>query len=230
MIGAIMQPYFFPYIGYYQLAYEAEKFAFLDDVNFIKKGYINRNAILLQGQRHEFSVPVAKISQNRHINDHYYTGDFAQFLSLIEQAYKKAPFFADIFPIVQSVVLDSDQNVARKNANSIASVFSYLEIERDFIFSSDVSLDAEYKGQDRILALCQKLGVTRYRNAIGGQALYDAQSFAEKSIDLKFIETKIQHYQQTSADFVPYLSMIDVLMHCEKQIISDHLTNYALMP
>ena len=229
MIGAIMQPYFFPYIGYYQLVYAVENFVFLDDVNFIKKGYINRNVILLQGQRHEFSVPVAKISQNRHINDHHYTGDFTQFLSLIEQAYKKAPFFADIFPIVQSVALDSAQNVARKNANSIASVFSYLGIKRDFIFSSDVGLDAEYKGQDRILALCQTLGINRYRNAIGGQALYDTRRFAEKSIDLKFIETKTRPYQQASAAFMPHLSMIDILMHCDK-IAASHLpTEYSLV-
>lgn len=229
MIGAIMQPYFFPYIGYYQLAYEAEKFVFLDDVNFIKKGYINRNAILLQGRRHDFSVPVTKISQNRHINDHNYTGNFSQFLSLIEQVYKKSPFFADVFPIVQSVALNPDQNVARKNANSIACVFSYLGIERDFIFSSDMDLNVEYKSQDRILALCQKVGINCYRNAIGGQALYDKKIFAEKSIDLKFIETKIQSYQQVSANFVPYLSIIDVLMHCDKRAVSHLLTEYSLV-
>lgn len=228
MKGAIMQPYFFPYIGYYQLAYEVEKFVFLDDVNFIKKGYINRNAILLQGQRHEFSVPVSKISQNRPINDHYYTGDFEQFLSLTEQAYKKAPFFADIFPLIQSVALDAEQNVARKNAKSITSVFSYLGTERVFGFSSQYQLSSEQKGQERILTLCQKIGIDRYRNAIGGQALYDKHHFAEKSIDLKFIETKARPYQQASAGFTPHLSMIDILMHCDKQTTYHLLTEYSL--
>lgn len=229
MIGAIMQPYFFPYIGYYQLVYEVEKFVFLDDVNFIKKGYINRNAILLQGQRYEFSVPVSKVSQNRHINDHNYTGEFEQFLSLIERGYKKAPFFSDVFPIIQSVALAPNQNVAKKNADSITSIFSYLNIYKDFSFASDNNLDGEYKGQERILALCQKLGINRYRNAIGGRELYDLESFNKNGIELKFIETQLKAYKQGAADFVPYLSMIDILMHCNKEEVIDLLNKYSLV-
>lgn len=224
-----MQPYFFPYIGYYQLAYEVEKFVFLDDVNFIKKGYINRNAILLQGQRHEFSVPVAKVSQNRHINEHNYTGEFDSFLALVEQSYKKAPFFAEVFPIVQSVVLDANQNVAKKNARSLIEVFSYLGIHRDFSFSSDITLDEKYKAQERIIALCQKLHIDQYRNAIGGQQLYDIPTFNSAGIELKFIKSNIQSYPQGITPFVPHLSIIDVLMHCSKDVVMHHLTEYSLI-
>lgn len=229
MRGAIMQPYFFPYIGYYQLAYEVERFVFLDDVNYIKKGFINRNAILLQNERHEFSVPVEKISQNRAINKHNYTGEFSKFLSLIWQAYKKAPFFEQVMPLVESVVRDGDNNVARKNAKSLTAVFSYLGIEREYIFSSDVELEDEKKGQDRILALCQKLNINKYRNAIGGRELYDKNTFNSAGIDLKFIQSNIRPYRQTKCEFVSHLSIIDILMHCDKEEIKHQLSSYLLI-
>jgi len=228
MRGAIMQPYFFPYIGYYQLAYEVERFVFLDDVNYIKKGFINRNAILLQNERHEFSVPVEKISQNRAINKHNYTGEFSKFLSLIWQAYKKSPFFEQVMPLIESVVRDGDNNVARKNAKSLTAVFSYLGIEREYILSSDIALEAEKKGQDRILALCKKLNINQYRNAIGGQKLYDATIFNSAGVELKFINSKISPYLQDKNGFVSHLSIIDVLMYCNKEEITTMLKDYSL--
>lgn len=229
MRGAIMQPYFFPYIGYYQLAYEVEKFVFLDDVNYIKKGYINRNTILLHGKRHEFSIPVSKVSQNRTISSHDYTGNYSDFMHLIEHAYKKAPLFDVVMPLVEGVVLDADTNVARKNAKSLVDVFSYLGLEREFLFSSDVELDGDIKGQERILALCQKMRVSQYRNAIGGQALYDANSFNSIGIDLKFIQGGIRPYPQGRHDFVSHLSIIDVLMHCDKEVVLQQLSDYSLV-
>lgn len=229
MKGAIMQPYFFPYIGYYQLAYEVEKFVFLDDVNFIKKGYINRNSILLQGERHDFSIPVSKVSQNRTIHSHDYTGDFSKFLTLIAQAYKRAPNFSQVMPLIESVVLDNNNNVAKKNAKSLTAVFSYLGIEREYIFSSDISLESEKKGQDRILALCEKLNIDHYRNAIGGQQLYDAAIFNELGINIKFIQSRVSPYSQNGAPFVSHLSIIDVLMHCSKDEVIQSLVDYSLV-
>ena len=228
MKGAIMQPYFFPYIGYYQLAYEVEKFVFLDDVNFIKKGYINRNAILLKGRRHQFSIPVVQVSQNRYISEHNYTGDFSSFLALVEQSYKKAPFYTEVFPIIQSVALGDDQNVARKNSKSLVDVFSYLGISRDFAFSSNISVGREYKAQEKILKICQSLSINQYRNAIGGKAIYSPEKFHAQGIEIKFIETHAHTYSQGVADFTPYLSMIDVLMHCDKETVRHLLSDYSL--
>ncbi len=159
MKAAVMQPYFFPYIGYYQLGYEVEKFVFFDDVNYIKKGFINRNSIYQDGRRKDFSVPVLKISQNRKINEHNYVGDFASFIKMLEHAYSKAPFYKKVMPIVTEVVNDGDLNVARKNANSIKCVFEYLGLDRDFSFSSQLGIGDENKAQERILAICEKLNV-----------------------------------------------------------------------
>lgn len=229
MNGAIMQPYFFPYIGYYQLAYEVEKFVFLDDVNYIKKGYINRNSILLNGIRHDFSVPVSKISQNRTIRSHEYNGDFSRFLKMLEQNYKKAPHFNTVISLIKEVVLDSNNNVAHKNAQSIILILDYLGVSRQFLFSSEIELEEDCKGQNRILALCKKLGFDEYRNAIGGQDLYSRETFGAVGINLKFIQSNICPYPQFKHEFVSHLSIIDLLMHCDKQTIKSQLYNYSLL-
>lgn len=229
MNGAIMQPYFFPYIGYYQLAYEVEKFVFLDDVNYIKKGYINRNSILQNGIRHDFSVPVSKISQNRTIRSHEYTGDFSRFLKMLEQNYKKAPHFNTVISLIKEVVLGSNNNVAHKNAQSIISVLDYLGVTRDFSFSSETELERGCKGQNRILALCKKLGFDEYLNANGGQDLYSREAFSAEGINLEFIQSNIRPYPQGKHEFVSHLSMIDVLMHCDKEKIINMLSAYELV-
>jgi len=229
MKGAIMQPYFFPYIGYYQLAYEVERFVFLDDVTFIKQGYINRNSILLNGDRHDFSIPVSKISSYRAISDHEYVGEYLKFMKLIEQAYKKAPFYSDAMQLIEAVIADQDNNVSHKNAKTVTAVFDYLGLNRDFLFSSDIEESAILKGQDRIIALCEKLMIDKYRNSIGGQSLYSQGAFGAAGVELKFIETNMQPYFQGRSDFVSHLSMIDVLMHCDKKTIIDMLGAYALI-
>ncbi len=229
MKGAIMQPYFFPYIGYYQLAYEVEKFVFLDDVNYIKKGYINRNSLLINGARHNFSIPISKISQNRTIRMHEYTGDFSSFIKLVEQNYKKAPYFQIIMPLVERVVSDPNNNVAYKNAKSIISIFDYLGISRDFVFSSSIEIKKNLKGEDRIISICKKLDFNKYRNAIGGQNLYNRNTFNTENIDLKFIQHNTQPYPQGKHDFVSNLSIIDALMHCDKQNIINLLKTYKLL-
>ena len=229
MKGAIMQPYFFPYIGYYQLAYEVEKFVFLDDVTFIKQGYINRNSILLNGKRHEFSIPVSKISSYRKINDHQYLNEQSKFLKMIEQAYKKAPFYTEAMPIIQSVISDQDNNVSRKNIKSITKIFDYLEIERCFLSSSCIDGENILKGPDRVLSLCAKLEVDKYTNSIGGKSLYSHEIFNAAGINLKFIQSNIQPYPQGKHKFTSHLSMIDVLMHCDKQAIINMLGAYDLV-
>lgn len=229
MKGAIMQPYFFPYIGYYQLVYEVKKFIFLDNVNYIKKGYINRNSILLNGVRHDFVIPVRNISQNRTIDQHEYVGDFNDFLSSVKQGYKKAPNFEAAISLIERVVSDHDNNVARKNARTVTEVFDYLGILRSFSFSSMEDVDGALKGSDRILAISNKNGIDQYRNSIGGKNLYNHEEFAAAGIELKFIQSKILPYPQGVHEFTPGLSMIDLLMHCDKEHIVSMLSEYTLV-
>ncbi len=229
MKGAVMQPYFFPYIGYYQLAYEVEKFVFFDDVNYIKKGYINRNSILMNGALHQFTIPVVGVSQNKKINEHFYVGDFSQFLEKIRIAYRWAPCFNDIFPMIQEAALGGNLNVAEKNAASIKLVFDYLGLDRSFYFSSGVQNDPPLKGQARIIDLCKKINVNEYVNAIGGRELYSQEDFGNEKMDLKFIKSDLQSYPQSSDNFVPNLSMIDVLMWNDASCVLNLLNKYSVI-
>lgn len=225
-----MQPYFFPYVGTYQLAQAVDEFAFFDDVNFIKKGYIHRNAVLLDGQAHPFTIPVRDASQNRHIGDHHYTGDWQPFLSLLHRAYRRAPQFDAAYALVESVVKDADDNVARKNALSFVRVFEYLGRNKTWSAASAHAVPAEIRGPRRILALCRALGASVYVNASGGRTLYAPEDFEREGIALRFLSSQPDAYPQAGSGFVPNLSMIDLLMHLPPAEVNARLVQFRLEP
>ena len=218
---AIMQPYFFPYLGYYQLASSVDEFVFFDDVNFIKKGFIHRNNILLNKDKFQFSLPVIKVSQNRKINEHSYRGEFDVFLKQIQSAYKNAPFYEDVYPIIESVCANANENVAEKNASSIKAIFDYLAMPLTYSFSSLLNISDEIRAQNRIIAICNKKSATHYVNASGGKELYDNESFLSENIQLSFLKAELPKYKQTCHEFIAGLSIIDVLMHCDKKNVSN---------
>lgn len=211
---AVLQPYLFPYLGTYQLARQVERFLFFDDVAFIKKGYIHRNAVLLDGQAHAFSAPVRHASQNRAILEHDYVGDWQPLLALLGRAYALAPHFGAVFELARQVLLHPDENVARKNARSMVAVFDYLGLAFDHGFASAHALPPELRASARVRALCRAEGADGYVNPAGGRALYDAADFARDGLELHFCAMRPLHYPQRAAAFVPNLSMLDVLMHC----------------
>jgi hypothetical protein len=225
---ALMQPYFFPYIGYYQLTASVDEFVFYDDANFIKQGYVNRNAILLNRQRFDFSLPVASVSSFRTIAQHDYVGKFEVFLKQLRSAYVKAPYFDAVYPLVEAVVTDQDLCVARKNGRSITAVFDYLGIAKSFSFSSELTIADDCRSEARVIEVCRLKGADRYHNSIGGKSLYSAAHFKAAGIDLKFTRPVPSEYAQGSAKFVPYLSMIDPLMWCPPEQVADMLNSWVL--
>lgn len=213
-IVAVLQPYLFPYLGTFQLARRVDHFVFFDDVAFIKKGYIHRNAVLLDGQAHAFTTPVKNASQNRTIVEHEYVGDWQPLLALLQRAYARAPFFEPVFALAQRVLLHRDENVARKNARSMAAVFAYLGLPFAHGFSSALALPAALRASARVRAVCRAEGAGTYVNPAGGRALYDAADFARDGMALRFCSMRPLRYPQPAEPFVPHLSMLDVLMHC----------------
>lgn len=210
---AVLQPYFFPYVGTFQLACTVDHFVFFDDVAFIKKGYIHRNSLLLNGRAHAFTVPVRGVSQNRTIAEHDYTGEWAGLLNLLKAAYRQAPHFDAAFALVEAVALHPDNNVARKNALAMQRVFDYLGLAQTWSFSS--ALPAEgLKAQSRIIDIARRLQARSYVNPAGGRALYAPEAFSAAGVALHFIKTLPLSYAQGAPAFVPNLSMIDLLMHC----------------
>jgi WbqC-like protein family len=210
---AIMQPYLFPYLGYYQLAAAVDRWVFYDDAMFIKQGYINRNSLLVNGAAYRFSVPVRDQSSFRAINEHHAIPPFDRVLKTIAQAYAKAPGFPRAFPVVASVLDGRETNIARLAGASLHAVFDYLGIRIQSSWSSEIPGHQHLKGQDRVLAICKSMGASEYINAIGGLELYDEAAFASLGIRLRFHHMRPASYPQGDSPFVPNLSMIDVLMH-----------------
>ena len=229
MRAAIMQPYLFPYLGYYQLAFAADRWVFHDDVMYIKQGYINRNSILLNGAVHRFSVPIRAQSDSRPINEHHAIPPFDKILRVISQAYAKAPHFSKVFPLVESVLDGSETNIARMGGASLGVVFDYLGIALRTIWASSMTGHQRLKGEERVLAICESLGAKEYVNPIGGLELYKEDTFASRGIRLRFHRMRPVSYHQGNVPFAPNLSMIDVLMHNDPDRVTSLLRECDLV-
>ena len=229
---AVMQPYFFPYLGYFQMFNAVDKFVLLDDVNFIMRGYINRNSILLNSQAHKFSIPLNSPSQNKLISEtklNFSEKDRENFLKTIQMAYKKAPHFNSFYPVLERIINNSEIDLTKFLKYSFEEIKNYLELNTEILVSSEIEKDTSLKAQDRIIEINKQLGATMYINAIGGQDLYNREDFKNIGIELKFIKMKQVSYTQYKNEFVPNLSMIDVLMFNSKEEIKELLEQYELI-
>ena len=229
---AIMQPYIFPYIGYFQLIKAVDKFVLYDDVNFINRGWINRNRILVNGSDSMFTIPLKDASQNKLINEIDVNWDNnwkGKFLKTIEQAYKKALFYENILPIIEKTVEIQEAQFSKIIENNLRLICEYLEIKTEIISSSTIYQNTDKKAQERILDICLQEKANHYINPIGGLELYDKDVFANENMQMNFIKSKSVEYKQFKNDFVPWLSMIDVLMFNSKEEINKFLDNYELV-
>lgn len=225
----IMQPYFMPYIGYWQLMAAVDKYVIFDDVNFIKRGWINRNNILVNGQAHLFSISLREASQNKLINEIEIADDFQKLKKTIVMSYKMAPYFVETMDLLNEVFSYEDKNLARFIGHSFEVVTAYLKLSCKFVYSSEIEKNNELKASQKILDICSQLGADVYVNAIGGQKLYDREIFAEKSIGLYFLNPEILPYKQFKNDFVSGLSMIDVMMFNSPEEINLMLDRFSLL-
>jgi len=212
---AIMQPYFFPYIGYFQLIAASDVFVLHDDVQYIKGGWVNRNRILLNGESRMITFPVQKDAYDLPINARNYVDDKKarkDIINLIKQAYAKAPCYRQVFPMLEELMMFEDNNVARFNENLIRRIADYMELSCRIITSSGMDKDDSLAGEPRVLEICKQLGATDYTNPIGGTELYHEEAFRQRGITLRFLEAKEERYDQGGDTWVPFLSIIDVLM------------------
>lgn len=225
----IMQPYLFPYIGYYQLIKAVDTFVIYDDVNFIKQGWINRNRILLNGKEYMFNIILKGASSYKKINEIEVVTENKTLIATIEQAYRRAPFFSQAFPELTNILMDKEINLARFLANSILVITGYLGIQVSIRISSEIEKDTSLKGEDKVIDICQQLKATNYFNAIGGKELYSKEKFANNGLALNFIKSKPIIYNQFKNQFLPWLSIIDVMMFNSPEEISKMLNQYELV-
>ena len=230
---AVMQPYTFPYLGYFQLVHAVDTFVFADDVNFIKNGWINRNKILLNNKEHLLSFPCIAQSQNKMIKEVKINMElkaYKDILITLRQAYKSAPYFKSVFPILETVFENHSNTISELATKTVITISEYLKLETKFLFTSINFQDT--KGLDkseRLVLISKELGSDQYINPIGGKDIYDKSYFKENGIALNFIETGPVSYDQFNNVFVPGLSMIDVLMFNSIAEINLLLNSYKLV-
>lgn len=225
----VMQPYFIPYIGYFQLINAVDKYVIYDDVQFIKRGWINRNNILLNGQSFLFSLMLSGASQNKLINEIEVLTDQTKFIKTIESAYKKAPYYDVVFPLLLEIINFNDKNLSQYIGNSISKIVDYLSIETELLYSSSIEKRKDLRAQDKIIDICKRLNTSTYINAIGGMELYDKDFFKKEDIDLKFLKSNRVEYKQFKNEFIANLSIIDVIMFNPVDDVKTMLNDYTLI-
>lgn len=231
MIMGGNQPYFMPYIGYWQLINAVDVFIISDDYNYIERGWINRNRILENGQPRYYNIEINHASSTKKINELYLSQQFDRKKKLmqIRTIYKKAPHFDAGYELMNRIINYQDLNLARFLENSIRQVCDYLEIKTEFVYSSSIPNNCNLKKEYRIYDQCKYVGANKYVNAIGGRKLYSYEQFRNQGIELGFIQSKNIEYKQLWYEFVPNLSIIDVIMYNSKEEIMQMLEQYTIL-
>ena len=225
----IMQPYFMPYLGYWQLMAAVDKYVVYDDVNYIKGGWVSRNNILMNGQAHLFTITLNGASPNKHFNEIEVRDDFKKFRNMLQSCYSKAPYYKEIMPILEQVFVYENRNLGVFLYHSYQVILDYLGIDTELILSSTIEKDNSLRAEHKVKHICHLLGADTYYNTIAGKDLYDSEDFAREGIKLQFLQSKIVTYSQYKNEFVPNLSIIDVLMFNGKGGTNKLLKEYTLV-
>jgi hypothetical protein len=251
---AIMQPYFFPYVGYFQAINAVDKYILYDDLNFIKGGWINRNRFLLKnGNPCFFQVTVKEKSSYKKISSIELTDNHQwkkKILHSLVLNYRKAKYFEEVYDLVEKVINYPTDRLSELNYQSIKHVCDYLgiktELSTDCVKHHDLEkkLSADNIGEKdfpnliikdwqpkviRVLEICRMEKADIFVNAIGGAELYSREAFLKNGVDLKFVKTKKIKYKQFNNDFVPDLSILDVMMFNSKKEIKKILNQFELI-
>lgn len=224
---AIMQPYFLPYIGYFQLIQAVDQFIVYDNIKYTKKGWINRNRMLQQGKEAVFSLPLKSNSDFLDVVERELTPDFdaPRFLNRMLESYRRAPHFGAVAPVLEEVMSCEDRNLFRFVHHSIIQVCTYLGIGTEITVASTLPIDHSLKSQDKVLALCEQAGAGVYVNPIGGTELYSKEAFAAQGVELQFLQALPFEYPQAGNAFVPWLSIVDVMMFNPVDEIRERLSS-----
>lgn len=230
---AIMQPYFLPYIGYFQLIDSVDVFVLYDDVHFIKKGFIHRNSILLNGKPHRFSIPLDKPSQNKLINETQLSIDdkwLDSFFKTINHAYCKAPFFEEVNNILKSLFDKTPNTISELAIKSVKVIAQTLDLNTKFETASLHGFPKVQEKAQRLVQITQYFKGDRYINPSGGQEIYSKEQFMDLNMPLYFLEHKLNEYKQFDSSFRAGLSILDVMMFNDSKTIKNNiLKGYRLI-
>lgn len=226
-----MQPYFLPYIGYWQLISAVDVFVVYDNIQYTKKGWINRNRVLNNGKDIYITIPIEKDSDFLNVDERIISKNFdkKKILNQIREYYKKAPNFSNGIKIFEEILIFEDRNLFEFIFNSIKVICNKLEIKTQILISSKIEIDHKLKGKDKVISICKALNANEYINTIGGVELYNKYDFQIENINLKFLQTQYFEYTQNEFNFVPFLSMLDLLMYNTIKDVNIMLDKYDLL-
>lgn len=222
-----------PYIGYFQLINSVDTFVVYDNIEYTKKGWINRNRILVNGKDEYITLPLKNDSDFLHVNERYLAESFhkekIKILRKIKESYRKAPYFSEVYNLIEEILNYNDHNLFQFIFNSINKICNYLEIRTKLIISSDVNINHHLKSQDKVIAICKELKANVYINPIGGTELYSKNEFNNEGLNLKFLKSNEIQYNQFQNNFVPFLSILDLIAFISLDKLKKVLTNYDLI-
>lgn len=226
---AIMQPYFFPYIGYWQLIHAVDTFVVYDDVNFIKGGWINRNYILGQSSNKLLlTLQLIGASPNLLINQIKVGNNKKKLIESIRHSYSRSPQFKYVFPLIEHLINYQEDNLANYLTYLIKNIINFFEFKTTVLVSSQFHKDNFLRGQDKVIEICKVVGANIYINSPGGRLLYDNSTFAENGLELQFIAPQIKNYHQFNDPFLPNLSVIDFMMFNSKESCINQMGEYLI--
>ena len=226
----IMQPYFLPYLGYFQLMNAVDKYVVYDDVNYIKGGWINRNHILANSVSTRINLILREASPNKLINEVGVMHNNTKLLKTLSMAYSKAPYFKAVYSVVESIITYEEDNLGLYLYHQFAELCKYMQIDTELILSSSLNKDCSLKAEDKVIHICGILNAGEYFNSVGGLELYSKERFRENGMELHFMKMKSDvTYKQFNDTFVPNLSIVDVMMFNSVEQIHELLTQYELL-
>lgn len=206
------QPYLFPYIGFWQEINMCDKFIIADNMQYMKQSYITRNNILLQHSSFQFILQTYQKKRDAYINNILVGNNALKILKSVRHAYSKAPYFTEIYPILERILLNEEKNLAKFIGKSIIEISSYLDIDTDILYLSDIQKSSPLNAQDRVIDICKRLKANKLIDTMGGQNLYNKEVFLKEGVQLSFLKPNEIRYKQFNDSFIPNLSIIDVLM------------------
>lgn len=209
--------------------YMADVFVVYDNIEYTKKGWINRNRILVNGKDEYISLPLKKGSDFLQVKDRFLSDSWKsernKLLNKISACYRKAPCFSATFSLIENVLMFEDDNLFNFIFNSLKVVKEYLGLPAQLVVSSTINIDHTLKSESKVLAICKELGATQYINPIGGVELYNKEVFENEGLELQFLQAKNVVYYQFKNEFVPWLSILDVMMFNSKEKVQHFLYN-----
>jgi hypothetical protein len=232
MILAAMQPYFFPYLGYFSLIDYSDQFILFDPVQHIRHGWIERNRVLKPGEGWQYvSVPLEKHSRGTLIKDLQIknASDWQDRILRQLQHYKKrSPYYANTMEVLKACFSEEFTSIVKLNEKCLVEVCNYLGIEYNFrIFSEmELKIGPVHHAGEWALRISEAMGAAEYVNPPGGEEIFDKKQFNDAGIELKFLKSRLPEYSQRRPVFENGLSIIDVMMFKSAEEIRDMIDDY----